>query len=133
MGCSNSTSPLSESSTNESATLNVTIKSASTSNHFKNELLKVRLYSYDPMIADRSATLVEEITKNLNGQFKPFIYKTQIGNNAYIDQKMNYYLTVYVVDQQGKRTYYGYKNGTDGFSKVLENGNRDVVMILKPI
>jgi len=128
IGCSNSTPPL-----NKSATVNVTVKSSSSQNSFKNETLKIKLYGYNPMIADKSATLIQEITKDLSHSSKPFIYKTKIGNKAHKEEKLKYYLTVYVVDQQGKRTYYGYKNGKRGLAKVLEDGNKEVLMILESL
>ena len=128
LGCSNSTPPI-----NKSTTLDVTVKSDSNC-AFKNEILKIRLYSYNPMLADVSATLVEEITKTLNTPSQPFLYQTKIGTKTYRDPKLKYYLTVLVVDQNNKRTYYGYKNGKKGLAKVLEGGSsREILMILKPI
>ena len=130
VGCSTNT-PSSTTPLAESTTVNVTVQGESETTHFNQEILKIKLYKYNPMIAGKSATLVEEITKKLDDKYPSIIYKTKIGTKAYRDPQSKYYITVYVVNKEGKRTHYGYKNGTEGFSKVLENNNRDVLMVLK--
>lgn len=117
-----------------STTVFLTLKLDPNSNFFTEKTLKVSLYKYNPMIADVSATLVDK--KIFKVDYKkgnePFSVETILGKSGQFRKNHKYYITADITNNEGKRTHYGYKNGTDGFTKVLES-SRDVLMILKPI
>ncbi|UZJ40228.1 hypothetical protein OO006_07535 [Prosthecochloris sp. SCSIO W1101] len=54
------------------------------------------------------------------------------GENGKMKKEHKYYLSIDIVNREGKRTRYSYNGGADGFSKVLENSG-DIFMLTKPI
>ena len=92
---------------------------------FNGRLLEIRLYKYDPRLADKPADLVEKIElkdfKHVNGTEtkKAFV----IGAKAELETDRNYYLTFFVLDGN-KRTHMGKcEHDKNGIGKVLTNGN----------
>lgn len=118
----------------DTATVVVTLKLDANSEFFEDRVLKLSLYSYSPMIADVPASLIDsKIFKvNYTRDSKPFSMIKNIGENKKLDKKLKYYISVDIVNNKGKRTHFGYKNGTNGFSKVLKS-SRDILMIIKQV
>lgn len=98
---------------------------------FAGRVVEIRLYKYDPRIADRAADLVEKVelpdfahaagteTK------KAFV----VGAKADLDPRASYYLTFFVLDG-GKRTHMGKcRHDKQGIGKVLTNGHPRAVTV----
>jgi len=130
-GCSNFGGNLIEGA---KTTVFVTLELDSKSEHFDERVLMVNLYEHPNFIADVQATLVDSTTSYVDyiEGTKPFTLKLRLGESSNIKEDHKYYLSVVILDAKGERTHYGYKNGTDGFSSVL-NESREVFIILKPI
>jgi hypothetical protein len=75
---------------------------------FAGRLVEIRLYRYDPHLADAAADLVEKV------EFKNFAHTAGketkkefvVGAKAALDPKLRYYLTLFVLEN-GKRTHLG--------------------------
>ena len=133
MGCSNS----SVEASNVSG-VNVRVKAYNKKDSLNGNTLVIELYKYNPMLADASATLVDKFTKKLdNGDnLREYIYQGIICKNEIPDSKFKYYLTAITLDKEGKRVYYGYKDGKRGLVHVLDGNvasRDDVLMILQKI
>ncbi len=103
---------------------------------FKKSTLDIRLYEYDPRIADKKATLVGQVKKKNFGHTKGKVTQAQfvLGKKAKYNPKMQYYVTLYVLKDK-KRTHTGRcARHPKGLCKVLENENQSTVkMTIRPI
>ncbi len=102
---------------------------------FDGQTLEVKLWQYDPLLADVSADLFDELT------VKDYSHKTgtvtntkfELGKPNTVREDRAYYLTVFVTDN-GKRTHMGEKDGKRGLCNVLTRGNPpSVEMIVRGI
>jgi hypothetical protein len=92
---------------------------------FTGRVLEVRLYRYDPRLADRMADLVEkvEVKGFAHSKGKATVKELALGRKEKLDAKMGYYLTLFVLDG-GKRTHMGKCDHVkEPFNKVLTMGN----------
>jgi len=93
------------------------------------QVVEIRLYKIHPMIADKSADLVELV------EFKDFAHakgtetkkEFVIGAKAKLDPEMKYYLTLFIL-KDGRRTHMGQVPGKFLIT-VLTQGNPDTVAI----
>jgi len=116
--------------------LYVTIKTANSDTSFDNDTLAVKLYRYDPMLADAPATLIDQYTKHLTttNSKKQLNIQLTLNANSEPNTKQKYYLTAIITNKNGTRIYYGYKNGQEGLAKVFQStSDNKITMILKPI
>jgi len=91
---------------------------------FDKLVLEVRLYEYDPRIADKAADLVDmlEVKDFSHTEGKETTETIELGAKAKIKPGMSYYITVFVLDGKD-RTYIGdLAHAPNGFAKVLTNG-----------
>jgi hypothetical protein len=100
------------------------------------QTLELRLYEYDPRLADAPATLIEkvEVPDFTHKAEADTVQKFTIGEKGQLKPMKKYYLTVFVLD--GKtRTHIGRLDHlTDDFGKVLTDGNpREVKATLRPV
>ena len=118
-----------------STKVTATVKLPESLDSFSGRTLELRLYEYDPLMADGSATLVEKITKKdfSHSKGKSTQLKIVIGAKGKVTSRRNYYLTVYVLNGE-KRTHIGEKNGKSGLCKVLTNGHsRKVKLVVRAV
>ncbi len=97
--------------------------------------LEIRLYQYDPKIADKAADLVEkvEVKKFTHEKGKETVEKFEVGAKGAIKDGMAYYLTVYVLDGD-TRVSRGELSHDAGLGKVLTGGHpREVKVTAKAI
>ena len=102
---------------------------------FTGRTLELRLYEYDPLLADVSADLVEKIAKAKfsHSKGKPTELKIEIGANQQIKPRRNYYLTTFILEGP-KRTHIGEKDGKRGLCKVITDGHpRKVKIIIRAV
>ena len=95
-------------------------------------MLELRLYEYDPFLADAAADLVGKLrVKNLAHK-KGKETKTQfiLAEDGSIQPRRSYYLTCFVIDAKGKRYLMGEKDGKRGLCKVLTGGNPNKVNLI---
>ena len=94
--------------------------------------LELRLYEYDPLLADAPADLVAKLrVKNLaHKEGKETKTKFTLAEGASIQPRRSYYLTCFVLDANGKRYLMGEKDGKRGLCKVLANGNPNKVTLI---
>lgn len=98
---------------------------------FKQHTLEIKLWEYDPFLADVGAKLIDrfqvEKYQHQDGQetATPFTIGTQL------DPRKNrrYYITVFVL-KDSKRTHIGEKDGKSGLCNVLTHGNPTTVKII---
>ncbi len=103
------------------------------SKYFKDSTLVLSLYEYDPFLADVSATLIERksyVANFIKDNKSSFPISINLGQKKTFKKNRKYYIVARVYDKDGKQTHHGYKNGTDGFIKVLENQD-EIMIILK--
>ena len=102
---------------------------------FDKRTLEVKLWQYDPFLADVSADLFDELI------VKDYSHKTgtaskikiKLGKPNTVREDRAYYLTVFIM-QNGKRTHMGEKDGKRGLCKVLNRGNpNSVEMIVREV
>ena len=102
---------------------------------FAGQTLELRLYGYDPFLADASADLIEKVEKPKfsHTQGKKTKLEIEIGAKGKVQPRRNYYLTTYVLN--GKtRTHIGEKDGKKGLCNVISNGQpREVKVIVRPV
>ena len=98
---------------------------------FTGRTLEIRLYAYNPFLADVSADLVEKRLqkKFAHTQGKDTTTKFVVGAKGKLNPKLRYYLTVFLLEN-GKRTHIGEKDGKRGLCKVLTGGNPNKVRII---
>lgn len=91
---------------------------------FAGRVAEVRLYAFDPFLADKGADLVEKIefAKFAHTQGKETKKSFVIGAKGTLDPKMRYYLTFFILEN-GNRTHIGAcaHSGKD-LCKVLTGG-----------
>lgn len=98
--------------------------------------LEIRLYEYDPFLADASADLVGKFFIKNYAHKAGTETKTQfiVGDAATIKPRRSYYLTCFVLDAKGKRKLMGEKDGKRGLCNVLTGGNpKKVTLILRDL
>jgi hypothetical protein len=102
--------------------------------HFDYGVLVVSLYEYDRRLADVAALLVDsrKIDVSYASRSDPFSMVISLGSGRKKKQHKSYYVVAEIKNRDGARTHYGYKNGTEGFAKVLE-GSSDVKILLRQI
>lgn len=101
---------------------------------FDKRTLELRLYEYDPRLADAPATLVELVEKK---DFKhaagaDTVEKFEIGAKGKLKADRKYYLTVFVLDGQ-TRTHIGERDGKAGLGKVLTDGPREAKFVVRAV
>ena len=86
--------------------------------------LEIRLYEYDPKVADKGADLVEKVeVKNFKHEKgKETVEKFEVGAKGTIKDGRAYYLTLYVMDGD-TRVSRGDLSHDAGLGKVLTNGH----------
>ena len=97
--------------------------------------LEIKLWEYDPRLADASAKLVGKfsIAKYSHKGGKDTQTTFSLGTRLKPRQNRRYYITVFIL-KNGKRTHIGEKNGKRGLCKVLTQGNpSSVKMIARPV
>ncbi|MCG6940332.1 MAG: hypothetical protein LJE69_03665 [Thiohalocapsa sp.] len=113
-------------------TLDVTAPAALPDIHLHD--LEVRLYSYEPFVADMPATLMDMASV-------PFDHITgaaettsiTLGEDAALAQRLQYYVTVFVL-HDGARTHIGERDGRPGLMHVLTDGHpAQLDVILRPV
>lgn len=94
----------------------------------KGRVLELRLYKYDPRIADKAADLVEkvEVKDFEHSQGKETKKDIILGAKSDLEPKMAYYVTVFVLDKD-QRTHIGKSDDKSGICKVLTDGNPNKV------
>jgi hypothetical protein len=103
---------------------------------FAGRLLEIRLYKYDPRLADRAADLVEKV------EIKDFAHtegtetkKTfVIGAKGEIEPKRAYYVTLFVLDGN-KRTHIGdADHAKKNLCRVLTDGQpNQITMVIRSV
>jgi hypothetical protein len=94
----------------------------------------IRLYEYDPFLADASATLVDQVEMNDFGHTQNKETRTEfvIGAEGQIKPRMSYYVTLFIL-KDGKRTHMGKVPG-QFLCKVLTNDNpREIEMVVQKV
>ena len=120
---------------NKKAALTGTVVIPANLASFDSRTLEVKLWQYDPFLADASADLFDELT------VKDYCHETgtdtktkfELGKPNAVREDRAYYLTVFVTDN-GKRTHMGEKDGKRGLCQVLNRGNpSSVEMIVREV
>jgi hypothetical protein len=85
--------------------------------------LEIRLYEYDPKVADKGAELVEkvEVKEFKHEKGKETVEKFEIGAKGKLTDGKGYYLTLYVLDGE-TRVSRGDMDHDKGLGKVLTDG-----------
>jgi hypothetical protein len=98
---------------------------------FEGNSLEIKLWEYDPFLADASAKLVDEfgIEKYSHEGGKETETTFLVGGKLEPRQDRRYYITVFVL-KNGKRTHIGEKDGKSGLCKVLTQGNPSSVKMI---
>ncbi len=102
---------------------------------FSGRTLELRLYEYDPLLADGSADLVEKIAKAdfSHSYGRPTKIEIEIGTTDRIKTRRHYYLTIFILEGN-KRTHIGEKDGKQGPCRVITGGHpRQVTIIFRDI
>lgn len=101
---------------------------------FDKRTLELRLYEYDPRLADAAAALVELVEKKdfKHAKDADTVEKFEIGGKGLLKTDRKYYMTVFVLD--GKtRTHIGELDGKAGLAKVLTDGPRDAKFVVRAV
>ena len=118
-----------------STKVTATVSLPKTLTTFTGRTLELRLYEYDPRLADVPAKLVQKIAKPgfAHTKGKPTVAKIVIGAKGTINPRRSYYLTTFVLNGK-RRTHIGEKDGKRGLCKVLTNGQpRNVKVFVRSI
>ena len=102
---------------------------------FKEHSLEIKLWEYDPFLADAPAKLVDEFGVKKYNHKQGQVTKTSfsIGTKLQPQQNRRYYITAFVL-QSGKRTHIGEKDGKRWLCNVLTQGNPLTVnLIIRPV
>ncbi len=112
--------------------VNINISLAKSSDYFKNSSLVLKLYEFDPRLADVSAKLINSKTYTVSHtkEDKEFIKSILLFKDQVFKENKKYYIVVRLYDKDGKQTHHGYKDGTEGFIKILED-TKKLIVILK--
>jgi len=107
----------------DSARITGTVAAQKDLKSFEKLVLEVRLYEYDPRIADKAAELVDKLeVKNFSHtEGKETVETIELGAKAKLKPGKSYYVTVFVLDGKD-RTHIGDLAHAKGFAKVLTNG-----------
>jgi hypothetical protein len=111
------------------------IKIPATLPSFAGRTLELRLYEFDPRLADVGANLVDLAKRSAfsHTQGKVSEHTIVLGAKGRIKAKRSYYLTCFVLDDK-KRTHMGEKDGRSGLCKVLTSGHpREVDILFRPV
>ncbi|KPK50543.1 MAG: hypothetical protein AMK72_01970 [Planctomycetes bacterium SM23_25] len=98
---------------------------------FEGYVLEIKLWQYNPLVADVSATLVGEHVVKGYRHTKGTETKTAftLRPKDGVKNGMNYYVTAFVLDG-GKRTHMGQRDGRPGLCKVLAQGQPTTVQLI---
>jgi hypothetical protein len=98
---------------------------------FEDHRLEIKLWEYDPFLADVSAKLVDEfvLEKYSHRSDKTTKTKFSVGSKLEPREDRRYYITVFIL-QDGKRTHIGEQDGKSGLCKVLTQGNPSLVKMI---
>jgi hypothetical protein len=102
---------------------------------FEGHTLEIKLWEYDPFLADASAKLIDNFGAKAYGhmQGKSTATAFSVGSKLEPRKDRRYYITVFVV-KDGKRTHIGERDGESGLCKVLTQGNpASVKMIARAV
>ena len=98
---------------------------------FKQHTLEIKLWEYDPFLADVGAKLIDrfQVEKYQHQDGRETATPFTVG--AQLDPRTDrrYYITIFVL-KGGKRTHIGEKDGKSGLCNVLTNGNPATVKII---
>ena len=104
--------------------------------NFAGYMLELRLYEYDPFLADVGATLVakKRIKTFAHQEGKESKLTFKLAETASKMPRRSYYITCFVLDAKGNRRLIGEKDGKNGLCKVHEGpkGNR-INLILRDL
>lgn len=120
----------------DSAKITGTIAAPKALKSFDKLTLEVRLYEYDPGIADKAADLVDklEVKDFSHAEGKETVETIELGAKAKIKPGMSYYVTVFVLDGKDRTHIGDLAHAPDGFAKVLTNGGpRAIRGTLRPV
>jgi hypothetical protein len=98
---------------------------------FTDRLVEIRLYKYDPQLADAAADLVEllEIKDFSHTQGQETRKGFTIGTKGTLEPKMGYYVTLFIL-QNGKRTHIGEcEHSKKDLCRVLTKGEPDKISL----
>jgi hypothetical protein len=120
-----------ESLQDATAALTGTVVVPATLDAFDGRTLELKLWQYDPFLADVSADLVDELIIDDYGHKAGTATQTKfgLGKPADVRDDRAYYLTVFVT-QDGKRTHIGELDGKQGLCNVLNRGNPSAVKMI---
>jgi len=119
-----------------SAQVNGTVIAPKAVKDFGGLTLELRLYEYDPFLADVGATLVAKkrikTFAHQAGKDSKFTFK--LAETASKTPRRSYYVTCFMLDAKGNRRLMGEKDGKNGLCKVHEGpkGNR-INLILRDL
>ena len=102
---------------------------------FTDHTLELRLYEYDPFLADAPADLVEKIRKDKfsHTKGKATTLDIEIGTKGKIKPRRGYYLTTFILDG-ATRTHIGEKDGKRGLCNVITDGHpREVKIVVRSV
>ena len=104
--------------------------------NFSDLTLELRLYEYDPLLADAAADLVDklQLKNRAHRQGKETKIKFTLAEKNNIMPRHSYYITCFVIDAKGKRYLMGEKDAKRGLCKVLTGGNpKKVNLVLRDL
>jgi hypothetical protein len=101
---------------------------------FAGHAVDIRLYEFDPFLADVSATLIDQVELKGFGHTKgketgeDFV----LGAKGTVKPRMSYYVTLFIL-KDGKRTHMG-RVPSKALAKVLTDGKpRTIKMVVTPV
>ncbi|QDU76080.1 hypothetical protein Pan97_31250 [Bremerella volcania] len=95
------------------------------------QTIEVKLFEFDPLLADVSAKLIDEkvLADFQHETGKATDIPFAVGADYEIQKERRYYITVYAL-QNGDRTHIGEIEGKRGLNVVLQNGDRSPVHLI---
>ena len=102
---------------------------------FAESKLEIRLYKFDPLLADRPAQLIDRFSAQNYSHIEGKTTKTkfELGSQERIDPAMRYYITVFILSND-IRTHIGEKKGKQGLFTVLSaNDPRHFSVWIRPV
>ena len=120
----------------DSAKVTGTITAPKSLKSFDKLVLEVRIYEYDPRIADKAADLVDklEVKDFSHTEGQDTIEKIELGAKAKIKPGLSYYITVFVLDGKDRTHIADLAHAPDGFAKVLSDGQpREIRGMLRSV
>jgi hypothetical protein len=118
----------------DSAATRVNVLIPKTCASFDGQKLDLRLYEYDPLLADVGADLVGQVTLQVSHtQGTDSKLAIRLGQQHQLRPKRSYYVTLFIL-QGDARTHMGEQDGERGLCHVLTEGNpRQVTMIVRSL